>query len=419
MDNPVTQLLGHDSLTFSPAIIGQSLNVWTMRGYARLDELALISIADVADDLNNQSAPQRSPDKKHATEAMDYALGAMDGEDSALTRFFPEVILNVRDLDVVSFTDEKGRLLEFNSTSGPSLETNIAIIKVLASKINRESKKPQISVVDGNHRLYNALEIKKEDPEQEFPVVSYAILVGLTEMQEAILFKDLNGTHKGMDTSHLAALQAEIEGPRILLSYPAGQANWMAHQLKAKDMPFSGMVRSHTNKKAFKDAKMAVPPITLKALATGAGRSISKSSQLSGLFKGPFSSEEEQFRNAMVAKAALAKYWNAVIKNFPDAWNDRKNYILLQSVGLNAFSSLAGVIIDHCVSSGKLKDSDMDVILKHVADRVDLAKVKWEAVAGAAGAEKVYKALYDAFNEDMDKTLMLSAWGEAPQSGLI
>jgi hypothetical protein len=61
----------------------------------------------------------------------------------------------------------------------------------------------------------------------------------------------------------------------------------------------------------------------------------------------------------------------------------------------------------------------MDVILKHVADRVDLAKSKWEAVAGAAGAEKVYKALYDAFNEDMDKTLMLSAWGEAPQSGLI
>ena len=85
MDNPVTQLLGHDSITFSPAIIGQSLNVWTMRGFARLDELALISIADVADDLNNQLAPQRSPDKKHATEAMDYALGAVDGEDSALT----------------------------------------------------------------------------------------------------------------------------------------------------------------------------------------------------------------------------------------------------------------------------------------------------------------------------------------------
>jgi DGQHR domain-containing protein len=419
MDNPVTQLLGHESLTFSPAIIGQSLNVWTMRGYARLDELALISIADVADDLNNQLAPQRSPDKKHATEAMDYALGAVDGDDSSLTRFFPEVILNVRDLDVVSFADEKGQLLEFNSMSGPSLETNIAIIKIHANRIDRGSRKPQISVVDGNHRLYNALEIKKEDPEQEFPAVSYAILVGLTEMQEAILFKDLNGTHKGMDTSHLAALQAEIEGPRILLSYAAGQANWMAHQLKEKDMPFSGMVRSHANKKAFKDAKMAVPPITLKALATGMGRSISKSSQLTGLFKGPFASDEEQLRNALVARAALAKYWNAVIKNFPDAWNDRKNYILLQSVGLNAFSSLAGVVIDHCVSSAKMQDSDMDMILKHVADRVDLAKTKWEAVAGAAGAEKVYKTLFDAFNEDMDKTLMMSAWGETPQSGLI
>lgn len=190
MTNLVTQLLGQEKITFSPAIIGQSLNLWTMRGYARLDELALISIADVANDLNNQSAPQRSPDKKHATEAMNYALGAIEGEDASLTRFFPEVILNVRDLDVVRFSDSKGQVLDFNSTNGASIETDLAVIEIITSKIDRDMKKPQISVVDGNHRLYNALEIKKEDPEQEFPVVSYALLVGLTEMQEAILFKD-------------------------------------------------------------------------------------------------------------------------------------------------------------------------------------------------------------------------------------
>jgi DGQHR domain-containing protein len=418
MNNLVTQLLGQEKITFSPAIIGQSLNVWTMRGYARLDELALISIADVANDLNNQSAPQRSPDKKHATEAMNYALGAIEGEDASLTRFFPEVILNVRDLEVIKFSDAKGQLLEFNSTSGPSIESDLAIIEILASKIDRDKSKPQISVVDGNHRLYNALEIKKEDPEQEFPVVSYALLVGLTEMQEAILFKDLNGTHKGMDTSHLAALQAEIEGPRILLRYSAGQANWLAHQLKEKGMPFSGMVRSHTNKKAFKDAQMAVPPITLKALVTGSGRSIQRSAQLTKLFKGPFASEDIQMQKAYVARNALEIYWKSVIKNFPEAWNDRKSYILLQSVGLNAFSSLAGVIIDHCVSTSRMSQTDMDTILKHIADRVDLSKANWEAVAGAAGAEKVYKALFDAFNDEMDETLMLSTWGEPTESGL-
>jgi DGQHR domain-containing protein len=418
MTNLVTQLLGQERFSFSPAIIGQSLNVWTLRGYARLDQLALISIADVANDLNNQTAPQRSPDKKHAKEAMDYALGAIEGEDSALTRFFPEVILNVRDLSVINFVDTKGQVLEFNSTSGPSIESNLAIIEILASKIDRDSSKPQISVVDGNHRLFNALEIKKEDPEQEFPVVSYAILVGLSEMQEAILFKDLNGTHKGMDTSHLAALQAEIEGPKILLQYAAGQANWLAHQLKEAGMPFSGMVRSHTNKKAFKDAQMEVPPITLKALVTGCGRSIQKSAQLTKMFNPPFTSEEQQLEKANVAKTALEVYWKAVIKNFPNAWNDRKNYILLQSVGLNAFSSLAGVIIDHCVSTNRMSQGDMDTILKHVADRVDLSKSNWEAVAGAAGAEKVYKTLFDAFNQDMNETLMLSAWGQQSDSGL-
>ena len=88
MSNEVTLLLNRSTLSLGPAVVGQSLNVWAIRGFAALDELATISIADVANDLTNVSAPQRHPDQTHAREALDYALGAVDGDADSITRFF-------------------------------------------------------------------------------------------------------------------------------------------------------------------------------------------------------------------------------------------------------------------------------------------------------------------------------------------
>jgi hypothetical protein len=67
-----------------------------------------------------------------------------------------------------------------------------------------------------------------------------------------------------------------------------------------------------------------------------------------------------------------------------------------------------------------MSQTDFDLVLKHVRDSVDLRKdnPKWEGVAGAKGAETVYKELYRALSSNMGKTSILSAWGAKPASPL-
>jgi hypothetical protein len=137
------------------------------RGSIELDKLAAIAIADVANDLDNKTAPQRHPDSKHAKEALEYAIGSIDGEDETLTRFFPEVILNIRDQSVAKFKDGQGNYIDFNSMDGFIDGPQAISIEIDLNKIDRNLPKPQISTVDGNHRLVKALELKLEDPQQE------------------------------------------------------------------------------------------------------------------------------------------------------------------------------------------------------------------------------------------------------------
>lgn len=414
-------LLGTSTLVISPVIAGPSLSVWVARGSIELDKLAAIAIADVANDLDNKTAPQRHPDSKHAKEALEYAIGSIDGEDETLTRFFPEVILNIRDLSVAKFKDQAGNYIDFNSMDGFIDGPQAITIEIDLNKIDRNLPKPQISTVDGNHRLVKALELKLEDPQQEFPYVSFALLVGLSEQQESILFRDLNGKHKGMDTSHLAAIDFSVEPIRVLLRHTAGQANWLANRLCEKDMPFEGMVRSYAgSKKAYKQQNLPVPVITLQGLKTAVQRTITKSEEIRQTLGSEISGEAELVEIASATATGLALYWQAVKNNFPDAWQDKKNYILLQSIGLNAFSSLGAEIIDRQIGAQKMSQSDFDLVLKHVRDSVDLKKdnPKWDGVAGAKGAETVYKELYRALSSNMGKTSILSAWGARPSGPL-
>ena len=320
--------------------------------------------------------------------------------------------MNVRDVSVIEITDMDGNPVSFNSLEGMVDETEVIKLSIDLSKINRGNAKPQISVVDGNHRLVNAFELKRTEQDLEFPRVSFALLVGLSEVQEAILFRDLNGRHKGMDTSHLAELNYGIEGPNILLRYLAGQANWFAHALSEKDQPFEGMIRRHANRKVFREQGLLIPPMTLKSLTSSVQKTLSKSDRLKGLLSAVAEADEADIiKIATAVKTPLVFYWNAVKTNFPIEWQDRKNFILLQSIGLTAFSALAAPVIEKAAAEQKFKQEDFNLMLKHVKQGVDLSKEKWPGVAGPAGAERVYAALYESFTKDMDQTTLIEAWG--------
>lgn len=414
----ISELLETSKAIFSPAVVGQSLNVWVLRGSADLDKLAAIAFADVANDITNPSAPQRLADNTHAKEALNYALGMGDDVIESAVRFFPEVILNVRDTSVLRVLTDTGEEVDFNSIDGLSGDIKIVSLELDLEKIDRSRTEPQISTVDGNHRLIRAFEMKVENPELEFPMVSYAILVGLSKNQETILFRDVNGEHRGMNTSHLAAISYAVEPLHVLLKHTAGQANWLAHKLCEVGQPFHLMVSSFSDKTVYKNQNIPVPPITLQGLKTAVQRTISKSEQLKQSLDPTNTSIADLPQLAEAAAVGLSLYWSAVKSNFPEAWQDKKNFILLQSIGLNAFSMLGAEVIDRAVTQGKMAQDDFNLVLKHIATHVNLLKSNYEGVAGAAGADKVYKELFAALSKDMDKTTMLEAWGTAAKSAL-
>jgi hypothetical protein len=103
---------------------------------------------------------------------------------------------------------------------------------------------------------------------------------------------------------------------------------------------------------------------------------------------------------------------------FPEAWQDRTNFILLQAIGLNAFSRLGAVVIDDLVAKHTVDESDFDQVLRHIASKVDIRRTSWLGMAGLAGAKQVFQALYKAKGEDFDRTVILEALEDSVESPL-
>jgi hypothetical protein len=90
----------------------------------------------------------------------------------------------------------------------------------------------------------------------------------------------------------------------------------------------------------------------------------------------------------------------------------------MQAIGLNAFSRLAAVVIDAQIEAQKLSQQHFDVVLKHIAGKVDLKRTAWEGYAGLAGAKIVFQKLNEAKLDGFNKTLVLGALIDPDKSPL-
>lgn len=98
-------------------IVGRDIDNVAVRGFAALDALAAISAPDVFDNEINPTGTQRDLKPKHADASFAYAT-AEPSADERKTRAFPEVLLNVRDMQYVELRDiESGQPLMFDSHS--------------------------------------------------------------------------------------------------------------------------------------------------------------------------------------------------------------------------------------------------------------------------------------------------------------
>ena len=255
-------------LILENCLLGYDLNVTVIRGFAPIDVLAHISGPDVYDQRLNPLGTQRALTKSHAVEALRYALEAQAFTPDTSPRAFPEIILNARDRSVVSVLvdGEDGGELDYVSTDPMIGGTRIVNVRIHTKSLEwpANEQNPKISRLDGNHRLSQVTASQPED-EYEYPVVPFALFVGLTADQERALFRDINGTQKPMETAHLDTIQLRLDKPDNLFQSEGGRALWIAQQLSDVGHSFEGMVFFGGSKKGVK-AQGFVPPIRINTL---------------------------------------------------------------------------------------------------------------------------------------------------------
>ena len=372
-------------------VIGNNLNLSVFRGFSSLDQLALVSGPDVYDEYMNNTGTQRELDRTHAKQCKVYSSESTKADPSIDPRSFPELILNARDGSVLEFYGLNEEVLDnlFDSSVKNSMKSsNVVGIRIKTEELEFPTPQsdPQISRVDGNHRLSGVdIDDVLINGFDSSVVVPFALYIGLTTDQEVKIFADINGKHKGMDVTHLMNIQVKLGGENLKFD-EKNRHVWLASKLAESNMAFGGMIFSGGAKKGAKQLLGAVPPLKLNSLASTVKLQLANAKSLMADFSD----------NPDALLLLLNNYWTAVRNVFAIEWNDKANYILLQSIGLSGFAQLGGELFDRLFSeSSEMKVADFEKVLLGVQGRVDLSRSsdQWQGVAGAGGGNKVAEVL--------------------------
>jgi DGQHR domain-containing protein len=264
------------------------------------------------------------------------------------------------------------------------------------------TKDPQISRVDGNHRL-SQVSLPDDETADEYPVIPFSLFVGLSADQERALFRDINGTQKKMETAHLDTIRLKLSGPAELFKTEGGRALWIAQQLAESNRAFEGKVFFGGSKKGAKAASGSVPPIRINTLKSAVATTLRDMTRIEEEF---FGGEDEEGQPREITEedvlqvlALIDRYWKAVAHAYPREWQERSAYILLQAIGLTAFSRLGAEVIKvQFFDENSVRQEDFNNVLEHIASEVDLSREAFPGIAGLAGAKEVYRRLTSALN---------------------
>jgi hypothetical protein len=308
---------------------------------------------------------------------------------------------------------EPEQLFDFDSYEDlASINSRIVGVRVNLEGFEwpKAHRSPRISRVDGNHRLYGvdqelskAAEGDEDAHQSEFPPSTFALMIGLNVLAEARLFRDINGEHKGMDTAHLTSLDIRTRDPEELKADSRLRPTWLAHELAAPGRAFDGMVFMGGSHAGVKASQGQVPPVKISALRAA----ISQQLQSASFFATAFESAPDSML------AMIDNYWKAVRQVFSEAWTDRKNYILLQSIGLNGFARFGGHLLDKALQEEKFFEQDFVHYLLPVRDKCPLNRDAFIGIAGAGGAAEVSRRL----NAACDSMRVLSERAKAKLQG--
>jgi DGQHR domain-containing protein len=306
-----------------PAVRGRVLGVNVYRGFAKLCDLADLSIADIYEQNDNPRGTQRDLSVPHARDAHAYVKTHDLG-------FWPEVFLCARLKSAITFTpmsDEQPDIgfLEFD------------LVRI------RDAKSIAISRVDGNHRLH-FVDGKTEGYGRIEKTASFCIAYDLSRDDEIQLFKDINKNQKSMNTSHLDEIEVRLT-PEEELKRRSPQLYIAQRLADDPNSPLHGRIYQGGKKKAGVD-------IPLRGVKTGIEYMLSRSTQLPHL-----DDAEAQYR-------VIRNYLGAFKKWQPKGWTEPKEYIVLRGAGFWAVCFIGAHVIDRALLQDKFSSSDMLEVLR-------------------------------------------------------
>lgn len=368
---------------------GPNLNLSVLRGYASLGRLAHISKADEFDQLSNEAGIQRSAAARHASEALDYALGAAALDNSTNPRAFPEVILNVRDVSVIRLdgqTPPPHMSLTVEHHQDGSVKISMVSLQVELSRLDVSplaTGQPQVSRVDGNHRLLQASKLMNsgEFGMDDFPVVPFALYVGLDADQERKLFTDINGNHKAMNRSFLLrnTSLAPLTPHDILIGNRFAEK--LASDLSKDGRVFDNLVNFGGSLSSYRAKYGMPPPLTLVGVSNAMR-------ELHTLGPKWVQSNLNDYPRML---EWVDMFFRQVRNAFPDQWVNKRDYVLLKSLGLNSISMLAGTIFANFQVRGE--DYDREIIAAALAalkQEMDFDRFKWAGTTGKTGIKRMF-----------------------------
>lgn len=338
------------------AFSSNNLDTVCYRGNAPLAHLSLISQTDIFDQTSNPTGLQRDLSPKHASDAYDYATRP---EDKRFPRAYPEVVLNVRDKNVVGIEQAV-------NTDNKSI-----MVRLSFDLSKMQGNKVHVSRVDGNHRLFYAAGDDRRDP--ILVDVPFQIHIGLTRDQERSIFVDINSNQKGLNTSHLDIMQSRLTAEEQEIKDHLDR--WITKRLSEDPRsPWHGLIH-HGGSKQGSRMQGLTRPVNFASIKGGTTKLLSKSQYIHDL-----TDPEAQY-------VIVRNYWTAIKIVFAEEWAKPKEYLLLKNIGVWSLSFLGGTIIDRCLPKGKVDINDMAFYLSQVRDTFDWKKAATgdKSVAGMSG----------------------------------
>ncbi len=348
-------------------IEGTCLGHKAYRGFASLQELAKLSKADIFEQQRNPMGTQRNLNRQHARSAYKYVTENQKA-------FYPEIILNIRDLSFIKFN-----LL--NKVG----DTNFGEIEFTKDPI--KAKDIIVSRLDGNHRLYFT---DGHEPPME-PVdlpVSFCFLALTKREDELEVFRDINDNQMGMNTSHLKNITARLLGEAALKQ--TDPALYIVRKFQSEaSSPFYQKI--HEGGKIRR--KATITGLTSTNLHNAIRDMLTRSSKL-----GNFPDADVQFE-------LIKNFWLAVKKWLPEAWKRPADFIIFKGVGLYAISYLGIEIIDRCLLKQKYQVNDMYSYLEKLPDKEVFTSRGGIPYAGRAGGRKIASDLIADLEEEGEISL--------------